>query len=467
MFFLHGPTCHACATTGNRGRRLDKLASSDGWRSALTAGGRRLSTRLAGCLVVVVLLLASVTTASAGDDGGSPGSFLRFGGSARSLALGNAVTGVADDVAMAYWNPAGLAQLRTHELVATGVQLFEETRYAFASVGMPTDSYGTFSFGGTFVNSGGFERASLFEDLDEEFSESDGAFTVGYARGSNRLAVGVALKSITQNIGGASGSGFGADVGLYYRPAREASFGLAVQNVLAPELTLEQESERLARTMRAGAGLRFMNNRLLLLTDVVKTEYQDLSIHGGFEVWPSSGMGLRSGYDAATEQLAFGAGVRWLNWQFDYAYLGHELGGTNILSATLRFGIPYGIQMRQDRQLFSPSGADRQVEFEIQTAVSSAIESWEMVISDADGRALKRQRGNGPPPAAVTWDGADDNGRLVGDGTYQVQVVILDDLGERWQYGTSVEVMGFRDRTRKPITIEISGESPSPNGGGD
>ena len=71
-------------------------------------------------LALAVLVVVASPPCLAGNDGGAPGGFLRFGGSARSLALGNAVTGVADDVATSYWNPAGLAQLRTLELVATG-----------------------------------------------------------------------------------------------------------------------------------------------------------------------------------------------------------------------------------------------------------------------------------------------------------------------------------------------------------
>ena len=49
-------------------------------------------THLTAALLVVVLLTAG--SAWAKDDAGVPGGFLRFGASARSLALGNAVAGV-------------------------------------------------------------------------------------------------------------------------------------------------------------------------------------------------------------------------------------------------------------------------------------------------------------------------------------------------------------------------------------
>jgi hypothetical protein len=435
--------------------------------SAAHAASTRIGRWIAGFVAAPVLLIATCSPLLAGDDGGSPGAFLRFGTSARSLALGNAVTGVADDVATAYWNPAGLAQLRTLELSAMGASLFEDTQYGFVSLGLPTNNFGTFSLGGTFVRSGGFERATLFEDFDEEFSEAEQMFSVGYARGSGRFAWGVALKSVSQSIGGASGSGFGADLGLYFRPARNASFGFAVQNAMAPQITLDQQSERLARTYRAGAGLRFFGSRFLVLTDVAKTEFQDLTVQSGLELWPRQGFGLRSGYDASTQQLAIGGGMRWGNWQFDYTHLAHDLGRTNIVSATLRFGVPYGVKVKRDRALFSPSGEDREVRFDIETAVRGQIDSWELEIEDREGNPIRTLSGNGPPPGEIVWSGDDDNGRLVTDGSYLVRMVIIDDLGEHWEFDTSVEVMGFRDRTRKPVRIEISGEPNPPAGGQD
>jgi len=75
-------------------------------------------------LVMGIGLMAVQATAK--DDAGVPGGFLRFGASARSLSLGNAVAGMADDVATAYWNPAGLSQLRTMEITAMGATMFND-----------------------------------------------------------------------------------------------------------------------------------------------------------------------------------------------------------------------------------------------------------------------------------------------------------------------------------------------------
>lgn len=256
------------------------------------------------------------------------------------------------------------------------------------------------------------------------------------------------------------------DAGVYLRPHRNLSLGAAVQNLSAPEITLEEEAEKLARSVRGGVALRFFNNRLLALADIVKTEYMDASFHSGLEVWPTRTLGVRGGYDAGREQFSAGLGVRWENWQLDYAFVDHELGASNVISATFRFGVPYGVKVHRDRELFSPSGAERQVNFSIDTAVRGRVESWQLVIRDGAGAVVRRLQGNGAPPEGIVWNGDDDQGRLVADGHYSAQVVVLDDLGQEWDYETSVEVMGFRDRTRVPIRVEINGGSDAGKEGG-
>jgi len=417
-------------------------------------------------IVGIVLLTAAMTgPVGAKDDGGVPGGFLRYGASARSLSLGNAVVGIADDVATAYWNPAGLAQLRTMEITAMGATMFNDTKYTFFALGMPTEKWGTFSLNGTFTSSGEYERATVFEDLSETFSEKEGILSLGYGGGSGRFTYGANLKSVSQNIGGASGSSLGLDAGVHFRPHRVISIGAAVQNLIAPKLTLLEEEEELARSARAGLALRFFNNRLFMTSDIVKTKYMDTSFRTGLEVWPFRQIALRGGYDSEREHMSAGAGFRIQNWQFDYAYVSTDLGAQNVVSATLRFGVPFGVKMHKDKALFSPSGKDRDVTFDIETAVRGSVESWRVEIADESGRNVRTLSGNGSPPEGVSWGGDDEQGRLVGDGTYDARVTIVDNLGQEWDFTTSVEVLGFKDRTRVPIRVEISGNTPEEAGG--
>ncbi len=417
------------------------------------------------CLMLILGVGLMAVPSMAVDDAGVPGGFLRFGASARSLSLGNAVTGIADDVATSYWNPAGLSQLRTMEITAMGATMFNDTKYTFFALGMPTESWGTFSLNGTFTNSGEYERATLYEDLNETFNEQEGIISLGWAGGGSRLAYGVNFKSVSQEIGGVSDNSMGMDVGLYFRPHRLLSIGGSIQNLLSPKITLIDEEEELVKSYRGGMALRFFNNRLMMSADLVKTEFMDASFRTGVEVWPARFLALRGGYDAEREHMSAGAGFRLDNWQFDYAYVSTDLGAQNVVSASLRFGVPFGVKMSGDKTLFSPSGSDSDVKFAIQTAVRGTVESWSIDIVDNHGAVVKTLSGNGNPPEGVTWNGENEQGRLVDDGSYEAQVVIVDNLGQQWDYNTTVEVLGFMDRTRVPIRVEISGGTPETAGG--
>jgi len=425
---------------------------------------KAINMKNSGILIVAVLGIlagqpAGIPAVLAADDAGVPGGFLRFGASARSLSLGNAVAGLSDDVATSYWNPAGLAQLRTMEVTAMGATMFNDTKYSFFAMGLPTEKWGTFALNGTYTSSGEFERSTWDQDLGETFSETEGIFSLGYANNFGRLAFGLNLKSVSQDIGGASGSSTGLDAGVFFRPHRLLSVGASVQNLIEPKITLVEEEEKLARSMRAGLALRFFRGRMLVTSDIVKTEFMDTSYRSGLELWALRSLGLRAGYDGQREHISAGAGFRSGNWQFDYAYVATDLGAQNVVSATLRFGVPFGVKTSGNRTLFSPSGEDRDVRFAIETAVRGQVESWRMEIRDESGRIVRTMTGNGPPPGGISWGGENEEGRLVGDGHYDIRVSIVDHMGQEWDHDTSVEVMGFKDRTRAPIRVEISGNS--------
>src|SRR4051812_13270209 len=55
----------------------------------------------------------------AAQDGGRAGAFLDFAASARSMGMGHAHVGVADDASAAYWNPAGLAHIERKDVVTS------------------------------------------------------------------------------------------------------------------------------------------------------------------------------------------------------------------------------------------------------------------------------------------------------------------------------------------------------------
>jgi hypothetical protein len=413
--------------------------------------------KLTKWLAVTALIVAFAGSLQASNDAGSPGAFMRFGSSARTLALGGAVSALGDGASSSYWNPGGLSQLRTTEITAMNASLFADTRYSFFSLGKPTDGKNVFSFSCTFVSSGEFEEADIYNDLGSTFTESEGVFTASYARGGSRFGYGITAKSVTQQINGISGSGFGADVGMYLRPDKRLSLGISLQNAIQPEITLDQYPEKLSRTLRSGFVIHLLSEKLLLLGDISKTEFSGSYFSSGIEVCPIRNLVLRAGYDSLHEQIGFGGGVRYKKWNVDFAQLSHELGATTVLSATMHFGIVDGVEIIADRSRFSPSGTDRSVDFHVATAIRGTVEDWEIVMTGHDGSLVKIINGQGHPPEIVNWIGDDNNGRLISDGTYKATVTITDDLGAEWNSSTDVAILGFKNRTKTPMRIDISG----------
>src|SRR5438132_5016171 len=88
---------------------------------------RVFSRQAENTLLFVLAALAALGAPSplqAVATGGQPGEFLSFGAGARSLAMGSAFVGVADDASATYWNPAGLSQITRKEITLMKSPLF-------------------------------------------------------------------------------------------------------------------------------------------------------------------------------------------------------------------------------------------------------------------------------------------------------------------------------------------------------
>jgi len=76
---------------------------------------------------LLLLLLTSyflLLTFGFAQDGGVPGALLNYGMSPRTIAMGKAFTGLADDQEAAYYNPAGLTQLLSHNIKTSYLSLW-------------------------------------------------------------------------------------------------------------------------------------------------------------------------------------------------------------------------------------------------------------------------------------------------------------------------------------------------------
>ena len=94
---------------------------------------------MAGAFLFILFtsLVSPLTPLFAQATGGQPGEFMSYGAGARSLAMGAAFVGVADDASATYWNPAGLSQITRKAAALMKATLFADSTYDFYSFVMP------------------------------------------------------------------------------------------------------------------------------------------------------------------------------------------------------------------------------------------------------------------------------------------------------------------------------------------
>ena len=156
----------------------------------------------------------------------------------------------------------------------------------------------------------------------------------------------------------------------------------------------------------------------------------------GAEYWYRNLIALRAGYRfedstnlTGVKGLSLGAGVKFLNWQLDYAMttIG-DFGTSNQIALSLHFG-----DERKPRP--QPKAATMKLHQDLlpiplMLESSNPISSWSVEVDDAAGRMVWGREGVGTPPSNLNWDGKDKSGHAVPEGKYLVKAILTDEDGE-------------------------------------
>ncbi len=88
---------------------------------------------------------------------------------------------------------------------------------------------------------------------------------------------------------------------------------------------------------------------------------------------------------------------------------------------------PTPVQLAIDPSYFSPNGDGVKdvVTFGLKVPVATGIEKWSLAVSDDKGVARKSFSGAVTIPATISWDGHDDSGALLPEGTYKGTLTVL------------------------------------------
>ncbi|HDN67429.1 MAG TPA: hypothetical protein ENF86_00550, partial [Firmicutes bacterium] len=193
----------------------------------------RISLRLA----LLFLLVTSVVLSPGGSKPanaaiGYTGDFLRLGAGGRALAMGDAFVALADDATAGYYNPAGLPQLKSTQLLLQHSERFAGVvKNDFIAVVIPGKTKQNFAVSLFRIGVDDIKYTKL-KDPTEPFDLSGNRpyvsriasaadwvvyLSFGYRMRSG-LSTGSTLKLILRKLGGNSAFGYGIDLGFLYSP---------------------------------------------------------------------------------------------------------------------------------------------------------------------------------------------------------------------------------------------------------
>ena len=375
--------------------------------------------------------------AASGSVGTTSAAFLKLGSGGRPAALADAYVAEANDSAGVVFNPAGMAQMLSGEIAFTHTEWFQGMRFenvnAVFSLGDGGMMGATFNFLAIPPITRTEEIASTpdpalnFREIGE-FRPFDLQAAMHYARQlSPNLAGGATLKTLAQNIDNKSTFGVAVDLGAQYKTKwKPLRLGLAIQNLGTP-VKLKKEAFGLPINIRAGAALRFVEDKLLVLVEADAPLDIGFAVSTGVEYSIAEKFFPRLGYrfnPALAQEHAWtaGVGVKRNEWGLDLSAVPFgELGLTYRATVNYSFGQP-GASISSIVPYLSTTGSGSPAVISTRVGGRDKVTAWGMYIyhtaRGAKPSIVKKTTGSGPPPKDFIWDGTLDNGSKAVEGSY-------------------------------------------------
>jgi outer membrane protein OmpA-like peptidoglycan-associated protein len=262
-------------------------------------------------------------------------------------------------------------------------------------------------------------------------------------------------------------SAMGGDVSLLaVVPVNESgssfNLGLTLTDVIAPlDVTMG---------INAGLGLK-MEHQLMGLAsfslgaDYLMNHANSTALHVGAEEWfLNKKIAVRAGYlqntfytdraalyeGALTDpiydgegQITAGLGFRFSGFEVNagYALAGEYTGSSMAFSLAYTgektmasaYKIPPVVRIMAESEWLSPNGdgVKDQVRILAESKDNEIIKSWTLSLTDEGGKEVRRFKGKKSLPPFMTWDGKDNKGAVVPDGTYAAVMTVKDRYGNK------------------------------------
>jgi hypothetical protein len=289
----------------------------------------------------------SASFASAGPAGFA---FLDIPTGARASALGGAYATLGQGAEAAFWNPAGLEQVKGFQIMGGHYELFQKLRHDHFAVGFRLFGLGM-SGSVRALYSEPIEERDELGNLIGSFGSHDLEFAYGVGgKVGAGLSAGVSAQVIRERIANSAAMTYAFGLGGAYDPAAFPNARVAIQVTgLGPSgsYALEGgEGEAVPLPTAVQGGLSYRHG--LTSTLALRAALEGRVVRGrnglglvGLEVANPAGAAVRLGFRANDDASSFsvGAGYEIKGLTLDYAYvpLKLDLGDTHRFSFAAQF----------------------------------------------------------------------------------------------------------------------------------
>ena len=279
--------------------------------------------------------------------------FLKIGIGARQAALGEASIASVQDVNAVFWNPANLRGIDRFETAFSYIRWLADMNYVAGAVGARWNGVGVFALSIAALDYGEIQEALVTSGSGGDnrtgntFSGSDLLIGLAYSRAfTDRLAIGVGVKMIREELFEYSVSQMAFDVGTSYLIGFNGTrLAMSAQNFSGSVKWLGDDSDRtegydVPLVYRIGLATNLVGqdaffdagpaHRVVVSAEAINTNDFSERLHFGAEYEFAGVLSLRGGYriNYAEGNLSLGVG---LNPQFagtqvrlDYAWVAYD-----------------------------------------------------------------------------------------------------------------------------------------------
>ncbi len=318
-------------------------------------------------LIIILLLPLTINFAQlfptlGGQRAGiSTAQFLKIGVGGRASAMADAFIAVADDASALYWNPAGLVQTGSDQVIFSHNEWLVDIQHEFVGGIYHLGSNDVVGVAITSLHMEDMPVTTEFHQLGtgEYFTFGDVAVALSYSRKmTSQFSFGATIRYIEETLDKLKMRGMMIDLGTYYWTGLGSTrFAVTISNFgneLAPdgEVTLWGKKEKSGwqsfsppTMFRIGFAFEPYEDEIHRVTTSVQLNHPNdnsENVGAGFEYSWRDILLLRGGYKINVEEqnFTFGAGVKAplgiADVTFDYAFANFErLGSAHRFSLLL------------------------------------------------------------------------------------------------------------------------------------